>query len=56
MEIHDPSFTEPKLVKVQIVAFKVEIKFSLKINYTRQMMYFVTFEKKSPFFNKESSI
>ena len=41
VEIHDPSFTEPKLVKEQIVAFKIETKISLEINDTKQIMYFV---------------
>ena len=56
VEIHDPSFTEPKLVREQIVAFKVGTKISLEINDTKQMMYFVSFEKIRPSFNKESSI
>ena len=56
VEIHDPSFTEPKLVKEQIVAFKIETKISLEINDTKQIMYFVSFENICPSFNKESSI
>ena len=49
VEIHDPSFTEPKLVKEQIVAFKIEKKISLEINDTKQIMYFVIW-KNMPIF------
>ena len=49
VEIHDPSFTEPKLVKEQIVAFKIETKISLEINDTKQIMYFVIW-KNMPIF------